>query len=95
MTTRERRERRAKRYGLTVVQLDVLETMSDGCHICERKPQPGRTLYVDHDHKSGRVRGILCFTCNYRLLGKGALNDPARHEAAAEYLRSTFDARNL
>ena len=92
----KKRERRAKKYGMTVVQLHVLETMQpDGCWICGRVPQPGKTLYVDHCHKTKRVRGLLCWTCNYRLLGKGALNDPARHEAAAEYLRSDFDARNL
>ena len=93
--TVKKRERRAKRYGLTVDQLNVLEAMRNGCHICGRKPLSGKRLYIDHDHKTGRVRGMLCFTCNYRLLGKGPLNDPARHEAAAVYLRSGFDARNL
>jgi hypothetical protein len=32
--------------------------------------------------------------CNHRLLGRG-LEDPALHEAAANYLRSTFDGRTL
>ena len=90
----KKRERKAKKYGLTLVQLAVLETM-DSCNICGRKPLPGKHLYIDHDHKTGRVRGMLCFTDNYRLLGKGPLNDPARHEAAAAYLRSGFDARKL
>lgn len=95
MTDVQKRTRKAKRYGLTVAQLDQLESMFTTCCICNRAPLPGKTLYIDHDHKTGRVRGRLCFTDNYRLLGKGALGDPARHEAAAEYLRSTFDARNL
>ena len=52
-------------------------------------------MYVDHDHKAPhRVRGILCYPCNKRLLGRG-LEDPALHRRAAEYLESTFDIRNL
>ena len=95
LTPEQKRARYAKRYGLTVAQLDKLEEMQPVCAICGRPPLPGKKLYLDHDHKTDRVRGRLCFTDNYRLLGKGALNDPARHEAAAQYLRSTFDARNL
>lgn len=90
-----KRARFAKRYGLTVEQLDKLERISPVCDICGRAPLPGKKLYLDHDHKTGRVRGRLCFTDNYRLLGRGALNDPARHESAAQYLRSTFDGRKL
>jgi hypothetical protein len=95
LTPEQKRARTAKKYGLTVWQLDRLEEMFPVCCICGRAPLPGKHLYLDHDHKTHRVRGRLCFTCNYRLLGKGALNDPARHEAAAQYLRSTFDGRNL
>ena len=87
-----KRERQAKRYGLTVAQLDKLEAEPQ-CNICGRRPKPGKHLYTDHDHKTGRVRGRLCFTCNYRLLGRGMLGMAAAHEAAAAYLRSPFDAR--
>lgn len=86
------RERQAARYGLTVPQFDKLEARKV-CDICGKPPKPGKHLYTDHDHKTKRVRGRLCFTDNYRLLGRGALNDPERHERAAAYLRSTFDAR--
>jgi hypothetical protein len=51
-----------------------------------------RRLYLDHDHVTGRVRGVLCFRCNHRLLGRG-LENVALHRSAAEYLDSTFDAR--
>ena len=85
--------RRAKRYGLTPFQLEALLLIKKGCWICDREPRPGKPRYIDHDHKTGRVRGVLCFTCNYRLLGKGPLGLPEYHEWAAGYLRKAFDAR--
>jgi hypothetical protein len=85
-------ERKAKKYGMTVEQQRALE-VRPCCDICGRKPLPGKSLYTDHDHKTGRVRGRLCFTCNYRLLGKGALGRADLHRKAADYLESLFDAR--
>lgn len=88
------RVRQAKKYGLTLTQLGWLEKVP-ACWICQRKPQPGKHLYTDHDHKTGRVRGRLCFTCNYRVLGRGALGKADIHRAAANYLESVFDARTI
>ena len=88
------RARRAKKYGLSVASLVALET-TPCCAICGREPKPGKRLYTDHDHKTGRVRGRLCFTCNYRLLGRGALGMAHIHRAAADYLESSFDARAI
>lgn len=42
-------------------------------------------LAVDHNHKTGKVRGLLCRRCN-QALGK-LEDDPALFEAAATYLR--------
>jgi hypothetical protein len=58
-------------YGITEEQYAEMHWSQGGkCAICKRKAALG-TLVVDHDHKSGRVRGLLCrLSCNYRLLGR-------------------------
>ncbi len=49
------------RYGITVADVERLIAEQAGvCPICLR-PKPN---HVDHDHATGRVRGILCFGCN-------------------------------
>ena len=37
------------------------------CGICKRPPSPTRRLDRDHDHRTGRPRGLLCPTCNRNL----------------------------
>lgn len=73
------------RYGLTVEQVD--EMALAGCSICGTTEWTGRhnRPHVDHDHQTGRVRGILCNACNV-MLGY-AKDDPTILEAAAAYLR--------
>ena len=53
------------------------------CEICGNPPKK-RALHRDHDHKTGRQRGLLCFTCNRFILGKYAT--AAKLRAAADYL---------
>jgi hypothetical protein len=61
---------RFKRYGITKEQYDDLFDAQNGrCAICGTD-KPGRnhpTLYVDHDHNTGKVRGLLCCDCNLFL----------------------------
>lgn len=52
------------RYGLTAEQVDAMIDGQRGlCAICWKRPAE----HVDHDHVSGVVRGMLCFTCNVGL----------------------------
>lgn len=48
---------------------DILREQGGGCGICGRPPKDGKRHAVDHDHKTGFVRGLLCFMCNKRVLG--------------------------
>lgn len=80
---RERRLR--KMFSLTSADYDrILEHQGGVCYICGRPPKNVR-LAVDHDHKTGLIRGLLCWTCNSGL-GKWK-DDPDRLLRAASYLK--------
>jgi hypothetical protein len=54
------------RYGIGQAEYDALITLQLGrCMICGATPHKG--LVVDHDHVSGKVRGLLCTHCNLTL----------------------------
>lgn len=53
------------------------------CAICHLRPSNGRALCVDHDHKTGQIRGLLCISCN---LGVGHLPTPEMLNTAKDYL---------
>ncbi len=77
----------------TIEQYDKLIKKQKGkCEIC-KKPEVKinkasgemKPLCLDHNHKTGKVRGLLCSKCNYAL---GFYSDsPSLLEKAAEYLR--------
>lgn len=63
-----RRERTLSQYGLSLEEYDdILETQSGGCKICGVLEVGKRTFHVDHDHKTGKNRGLLCKHCNVML----------------------------
>jgi hypothetical protein len=63
----DRRSHLKRKYG-TIEQYDaMLEAQGGGCCICRRPPREDISLHVDHDHSTGKVRGILCFRCNNAL----------------------------
>jgi NMD protein affecting ribosome stability and mRNA decay len=73
-----------KHYSLTPDQ--VAEMRRGGCSICGGAGVEGRwgNLHVDHDHVTGRVRGVLCSNCN---TGLGKFKDnPDLLRKAAVYL---------
>jgi len=45
----------------------ILATQQGKCAICERLPSSTRSFDVDHCHRTGRIRGLLCFLCNKGL----------------------------
>lgn len=48
-------------YGLTLAQVQAMSrAQGDVCAICHEK----KFLVVDHDHETGKVRGLLCYRCN-------------------------------
>lgn len=54
-----------KVYGLGPGQYQELYRFQGGkCYICQRATGASRRLSVDHDHKTGKVRGLLCRPCN-------------------------------
>lgn len=69
------------RYGIGVADVErMLADQDNKCLICD-KPDPE---HVDHDHGTGRVRGILCFNCNQ---GLGNFRDDLRSLGrAVDYL---------
>lgn len=53
-------------YGITLDQYNEMFRAQEGkCAICQRhQNELTRTLCVDHDHKTNKVRALLCLTCN-------------------------------
>jgi hypothetical protein len=72
-TYAEQRISRIRRYGIDVEDYErMLEEQNGGCYICGKVPEGNRALDIDHDHATGKVRGLLCSNHNRAL---GLLND--------------------
>lgn len=62
-----------RQYGLTPNQYDAMFKEQNGaCFICKGQDLSGCRLSVDHDHKTSKVRGLLCGNCN---TGLGSFKD--------------------
>lgn len=67
------------KYGMSVEDFDSMSASQGfACAIC--KIIPTATLHVDHDHQTGKVRGLLCSKCNTAL---GLLKDSTEFLARA------------
>lgn len=82
------RDRRLRRmYGITLAEYNALTDMcGNQCQSCD-KPVSGKgrdKLYVDHNHHTGAIRGLICNSCNRAI---GLLGDTSRDvQLAADYL---------
>lgn len=60
-----------RKYGIDENKYnEMLKEQGGVCKICKKKSE--KRLAVDHDHKSGKVRGLLCSYCNTAL---GSIRD--------------------
>ena len=65
---RERAGHLKRKYGITLEAYQTMLVNQGGrCAICRRQPPSDISLHVDHDHQTGKIRGLLCFTCNNAL----------------------------
>ena len=81
-----------REYGMTFEEFDAMLSSQDiCCAICgTNKPSKTRgrinRFHVDHDHKTGKVRGLLCKSCNIAL---GEVEDNIHTlKSMIEYLES-------
>ena len=73
-------------YGITLVEYDAMLALQGGvCKVCGGPPYgKGGRYHVDHDHVTGKIRGILCHKCNVAL---GMVQDKVEHlKALIAYL---------
>lgn len=85
---RARRENLKHNYGINVEDFnDRLRKQKNKCAICKRLQEPHKNFSVDHNHKTGLIRGLLCSQCN---VGLGFLQENKRIlKNAISYLEKT------
>lgn len=76
-------------YGLEEQDLrDLMDKQKGCCAICKEtlRVATGRSYHIDHEHSSGKVRGLLCNQCN---VGLGMLGDSYNTlQEAARYIKN-------
>ena len=74
------------RYGISLEEYNQKITAQDSkCAICGIELDGGKNTHLDHDHKTGKNRGVLCVGCNS---GLGNFKDSLQAlEFACEYLK--------
>jgi len=78
-------KRLIKKYGITLLEYTEKLNLQDGCcAICGTKLYGDKTTHLDHDHITGKLRGILCWNCNGGL--GNFMDDTERLKAAIVYL---------
>jgi len=90
----KKQENRRLRYKLTQENyLSLYNTQKGCCAICgefielNSTKRHNNTVNIDHNHKTKKVRGLLCGNCN---VGLGCFKDsPERLQSAIRYLHET------
>lgn len=83
------------KYGIAADQMDVLLRGQEFCcGSCKRPFSDALPFSIDHDHTTGKVRGLLCKSCNNRLgkCGDGMVGLIARKERLEAFLESVEQA---
>ncbi len=87
---KERASNLKRMFGMAIEEYEQkAQEQGNVCAICKGLCKSGKRLAVDHDHKTGKIRDLLCGNCNGGL-GKFQ-DDPELLIKAAEYLRKHND----
>jgi hypothetical protein len=89
MTDKAREGHLRRKYGITTETYEkLLEAQSHSCGVCSKHESTfAIRLAVDHNHRTGEIRGLLCAYCNHRLVGRHT--DPELLQAVVDYLRNS------
>ena len=64
----QRKNKLRLRYSITLEEYDqMFEDQNGKCKICGTEENGNKRFSVDHDHETGKVRGLLCYRCNTSL----------------------------
>lgn len=85
-TAKIREHKLKTRYNISQLEYNnLLQKQKNSCAICGKVGNGNKAFAVDHDHTTGKVRGLLCDSCN---LGLGKLGDNIQSiEQTLEYLK--------
>lgn len=80
-------------YGISADEWDE-KFLSQGscCDICGTQEAPSMGWHTDHNHETGLLRGILCYSCN---VGLGNFKDSLEILAAAQQYLMKYDKEDL
>ena len=83
-------QQRLKRFNITNEELEAMKSKTNNtCYICG-KHEVGKSLAIDHNHTTGKIRGLLCGFCNKYLIGFIGDKENAieLYEKAINYLKN-------
>jgi len=83
-------DRLMRRFGISLNDFEIMiKNQNNSCYICQKKFTSQRNANVDHDHKTSKVRKLLCTPCNTTL---GLLKENSDvFKSCIEYLKEHYD----